>query len=90
MDIFRIIKRYWVVTAFPILTTSLIILDLKRTRNWKKLSEQKKLKYELENDTDIKKLIDIRIITKLKKRKKQTSESIILHDTVNTSTPPFH
>lgn len=49
MDIFRIIKRYWVVTAFPILTTSLIILDLKRTRNWKKLSEQKKLKYELEN-----------------------------------------
>lgn len=48
MEIFRIIKRYWVITSIPFFTATIIILDLNRTRNWKKqLSAQKKL--ELEN-----------------------------------------
>lgn len=45
MGIFRIIRRYWIVTCMPLLTATFIILDLNRTRNWKKfLNEQEKLK----------------------------------------------
>lgn len=47
MEVLRIIKRYWIVTCVPILTATVIILDLNHTRNWKKqLAAQKKLKLE--------------------------------------------
>lgn len=44
MEVFRIIKRYWIVVCAPSLTATAIILDLKHTRNWKKkLAAQKEL-----------------------------------------------